>query len=132
MNESNPVPATSDVDFQVAKTAKRSDRRRSARASVLIPVRLRPVRFNDGNFEDVTSTTNVSRGSLNITTWRDSYYPGMRVLVTYPFTSSSKSNGWEYLAEVARMNALPDGRFQVLLRLQFVMQSAPNPRLITL
>ncbi|MFZ0037008.1 MAG: hypothetical protein WAK91_06285 [Candidatus Acidiferrales bacterium] len=132
MTALNPVPAMPAIDILETDSAANNDRRRAARASVLIPVRLRPVRFDDGNFEDVTSTTNVSRGCLNVMTWRDSYHAGMRVLVTYPLSSSAKSNGWEYLAEVVRMNQLPDGRFQVALKLQFVMQASPNPRLISL
>ncbi len=132
MSSLNPVPPISGDEIHEAGTMRSSDRRRAARASVLIPVRLRPVRFNDGNFDDVTSTTNVSRGCLNVMTWRDSYYAGMQVLVTYPFSSSNKNTGWEYLGEVVRLNQLPDGRFQVALKLQFVMQSAPNPRLISL
>jgi hypothetical protein len=132
MSALNPATAIAALEIQEPDAPKTADRRHAARASVLIPVRLRPVRFTDGNFDDVTSTTNVSRGCLNVMTWRDSYHMGMRVLVTYPFSSSNKSSGWEYLAEVVRLNQLPDGRFQVALKLQFVMQSAPNPRLISL
>jgi len=132
MSALNPVPELGAAEIQEPDALKASERRRAARASVLIPVRLRPVRFDDGNFEDVTSTTNISRGCLNVMTWRDSYYAGMRVLVSYPFTSSSKGTGWEYLAEIVRLTQLPDGRFQVALKLQFVMQASPNPRLIPL
>jgi len=132
MSASNPATLFPGLEVRPSEVVRATDRRRIARASVLIPVRIRPARFDDGNFEDVTSTTNVSRGSLNITTWRDSYRPGMRVLITYPYISSSRSTGWEYLAEVVRVNELPDGRFRVVVKLQFVMQSSPQPRLITL
>ncbi len=118
--------------MNAAQAMKASDRRRAARASVLIPVRLRPVRFTDGNFEDLTSTVNIARGCLYVTTWRDSYFPGMRVLVTYPYISSAKGSGWEYLGEVVRLETHPDGRFRVAVKLQFVMQSSPSPRLLTL
>jgi len=125
----------------------RSERRRAARASVPIPIRLRPVRFCDGNFEDMSSTANVSRGCLSAITWRDSYYPKMRVMVTYPYAPSNrdamakesngnptggKGTGWEYLGEVVRVDAQPDGRYRVAIKLQFVMQASPNPRLIAL
>jgi hypothetical protein len=132
MSASNPSPILPEGEITSLPATKANERRRAARASVLIPVRLRPVRFTDGNFEDVTSTVNVSRGCLYITTWRDSYYRGMRVLVTYPYISSSKASGWEYLGEVVRMESHPDGRFRVAVKLQFVMQSAPSPRLVTL
>jgi len=109
-----------------------SDRRRAARTSVLIPVRIRPVRFTDGNFEDLTSTVNVSRGCLQVTSWRDAYFGGMRLLVAYPYLPSSRGTGWEYLGEVVRVDAHPDGRYRVTIKLQFVMQSSPSPRLISL
>jgi hypothetical protein len=131
---------------------ERNERRRATRASVLIPIRLRPVRFCDGNFEDLTSTANVSRGCLSAMTWRDSYYEKMRVMVTYPYATSGrdagsrdassrdagangasgKGTGWEYLGEVVRVEAHPDGRYRVAIKLQFVMQASPNPRLISL
>lgn len=132
MSASNPAPLSPDGDFNSVAATKAGERRSVARASVLIPVRLRPVRFTDGNFEDVTSTVNIARGCLYITTWRDSYYRGMRVLVTYPYISSGKANGWEYLGEVVRLETQPDGRFRIAVKLQFVMQSAPSPRLVTL
>jgi hypothetical protein len=132
MSTSNSGPLFNEGELNPAPATMSSERRRVARASVMIPVRLRPVRFTDGNFEDVTSTVNVARGCLYVTTWRDSYYPGMRVLVTYPYISSGKSSGWEYLAEVVRLETHPDGRYRVAVKLQFVMQSAPSPRLLTL
>ena len=125
----------------------RNERRRAARASVPIPIRLRPVRFSDGNFEDITSTANVSRGCLSAVTWRDSYFPKMRVMVTYPYATpcrdavanetsanamAGKSNGWEYLGEIVRVDAQPDGRYRVAIKLQYVMQATPRPRLISL
>ena len=132
MSASNPHPIIPDGEMNIAHATKGGERRHAARASVLIPVRLRPVRFTDGNFEDLTSTVNVARGCLYVSTWRDSYYPGMRVLVTYPYISSGKGSGWEYLGEVVRLETHPDGRFRVAVKLQFVMQSSPSPRLLTL
>ena len=132
MSASNPLPAFSVRVNRPSELVRATDRRRAARASVLIPVRVRPARFDDGIFEDITSTTNVSRGCLSITTWRESYRPGMRVLLTYPYISSSRSTGWEYIGEVVRVSGLPDGRFRIVVKLQFVMQSSPSPRLISL
>ena len=132
MNASDAAPVLPASEIVAQDPVKSGERRRASRASVLIPVRLRPVRFNDGNFEDITATVNVSRGCVNIITWRDSYYVGMRLLVTYPYISSGKSLGWEYIGEAVRVDALPDGRFRVAVKLQFVMQSAPSPRLFSL
>lgn len=132
MSASDSLPIFSARAVRPSELVRVTDRRRAARTSVLIPVRLRPAKFDDGIFEDITSTTNVSRGCLSITTWRESYHPGMRVLLTYPYISASRSTGWEYIGEVLRVSELPDGRFRIVVKLQFVMQSAPSPRLISL
>ncbi|MFZ0739359.1 MAG: PilZ domain-containing protein [Candidatus Acidiferrales bacterium] len=132
MSASIPVPVLRTAKVKPARPTKESDRRRAARTSVLIPIRLRPVRFDDGNFEDITATVNISRGCLYVTTWRDSYFNGMRLLVTYPYVPAGKGMGWEYLGEVVRVDGNPDGRFRLAVKLQFVMQSGPNPRLIEL
>ena len=94
MSTSNSGPLFNEGDLNPAPATMSSERRRVARASVMIPVRLRPVRFTDGNFEDVTSTVNVARGCLYVTTWRDSYYPGMRVWSPIPtFRRASRTAG---------------------------------------
>lgn len=125
-------PILTSVKVRSIEKRHSRERRRAARVSVLIPVRVRPVKLGDGNFEDVTSTLNIARGCLYITTWRETYYRGMRLMVTYPYISSKKSANWEYLAEVARVEPQGDGRFRVAVRLQFVMQPAPSPRLVSL
>lgn len=126
------TPFLGKFKVQPLKQNDSGDRRRAARVSVLIPVRVRPVKFSDGNFEEVASTLNVSRGCVYITSWRDSYYKGMRLMVTYPYVSAKKQPGWEYLGEVHRVDPQGDGRFRVAIRLQFVMQSGPSPRLRSL
>jgi hypothetical protein len=132
MGASYPASMFPSEDSRPSELVRATERRRSVRGSVMVPVRLRPARFDDGIFEDVTSTVNVSRGCVSVTTWLDSYFVGMRLLVTYPYISSSRSNGWEYIGEVVRVNELPDGRFRVVAKLQFVMRPSPNPRLISL
>jgi hypothetical protein len=120
-------------NLQVTIPALQGDvRRRTARVCVPIPVRLRPVDFSDGSFDDVASTVNISRGAMYVTTWRGNYYSGMRLIVTYPFLSETKSAVWEYLGEVLRVDRQGDGRSRVVIRLQFVMQPADSPSFITL
>jgi|ERR1700722_1200676 hypothetical protein len=107
-------------------------RRLAARVSVAIPVRIRPVDFSDGSFEDVASTVNVSRGAMYVATWRGNYYSGMRLIITYPFMSDAKSSVWEYLGEVVRVDRQGDGRARIVIRLHFVMQPADSPEFISL
>ncbi len=120
-------------NLQVTVPALQGDvRRRAARVSVPIPVRLRPVDFSDGNFDDVASTLNIGRNAVYVTTWRGNYYAGMRLIVTYPFISEAKSAVWEYLGEVLRVDRQGDGRSRIVIRLQFVMQPADTPTFISL
>jgi hypothetical protein len=107
-------------------------RRRAARVSVPIAVRIRPVDFSDGSFEDVVSTVNVARGATYVTTWRENYYSGMRLIVTYPYIADAKSSVWEYLGEVLRVDRQGDGRSRIVIRLQFVMQPSDSPHFISL
>ena len=73
------------------------------------------VRSTKTGIDDVETTVNVSRHGLYFTTRRASYFLGMRVLVTVPY--SPDGGGIEYFAEVARMQVLPGDLFGVALRL---------------
>jgi len=120
-------------NLQVTVPALHGDvRRRAARVSVPIPVRIRPVDFSDGSFDDLASTVNIARNAMYVTTWRGNYYSGMRLIITYPFIAEAKSPIWEYLGEVLRVDRQGDGRSRVVIRLQFVMQPADGPSFITL
>jgi hypothetical protein len=120
-------------NLQVTVPALQGDvRRRSARVSVPIPVRIRPVDFSDGSFDDAASTVDIARNSIYVTTWRGNYYSGMRLIVTYPFLAEAKSAVWEYLGEVLRVDRQGDGRSRIVVLLQFVMQPSDSPSFITL
>ncbi len=92
--------------------------RRSRRAKVGLPVRARPSDpTKDDHFEEVRPTLNASRDGLYFATWSQSYYQGMRLFVTFPYSSSEALMDGEYVGRVARVDRLSDGRLGVAVQL---------------
>lgn len=97
---SNPLPQT-------------PDRRENGRAKISMPVRCQPEEFKYS--EEVRSTLNASRGGLYFTTWEDSYYIGMRIRITFPYSSVDPCN-MRYAGEVVRIEKLIDGTQGIAIR----------------
>jgi len=96
-------------------------RRRSRRAKIAKPLRVRPSEPRDEHFEDLPVSINASKEGIYFQTRRDNYYKGMRVFVTFPFTSPHDPMNCEYVAEVVRVENLPNNRFGVALHLLMTM-----------
>ena len=58
----------------------------SRRAKIARPVRVRPSDPRDEHFEDLPVSVNASKEGIFFTSRRKSYYKGMRVFVTFPFS----------------------------------------------
>jgi hypothetical protein len=95
--------------------------RRSRRAKLAKPLRVRPSEPRDEHFEDLPVSVNASKEGVYFHSRRSNYYKGMRVFVTFPFTSSRDSMDCEYIAEVVRVESLPNGRFGVALHLKMTL-----------
>ena len=52
------------------------------------PLRVRPSEPRDKHFEDFPVSINASKDGIYFKTKLKSYYPGMRLFVTFPFTSA--------------------------------------------
>lgn len=76
-------------------------KRRSRRVSIARPVRVRPSEPRDIHFEDLPVSVNASKEGIYFTSRRDSYYLGMRVFVTFPFSSAHDPMNCEYIAQGA-------------------------------
>lgn len=98
-----------------------ADKRRSRRAKIARPVRVRPSEPRDDHFEDLPVSVNASKEGIFFISRRKSYYKGMRVFVTFPFTSSHDPMNCEYLAEVVRVEELPNGKFGVAVDLKMTV-----------
>jgi hypothetical protein len=103
------------------------EKRRSRRAKIARTLRVRPSEPRDDHFEDLPTSINASREGVLFTTRRDSYYPGMRVFVTFPYSSPHDPMNCEYVAQVIRVDKLPNGKFAVAVNLLMTVNySAPK------
>ena len=90
----------------------KSERRSRPRLKLSQPVR---VRLTDSTSqEEIRSTLDISVDRLHFTTWVEDYQVGMRMQVTFPYSSWEQVNR-DYLAEVVRVERLADGRLGVVL-----------------
>jgi hypothetical protein len=105
-------------------------KRLSRRAKIARPVRVRPSDPRDEHFEDLPVSVNASKEGIYFTSRRKSYYKGMRVFVTFPFSSAHDPMNCEYVAEVVRVEELANGKFGVAVHLKMSMNysggSAPG------
>ncbi len=100
---------------------KYADKRRSRRAKIAKPLRVRPSEPRDEHFEDLPVSVNASKDGIYFHTRRANYYKGMRVFVTFPFSSAHDPMNCEYVGEVVRVESLPNGRFGVALHLSMTL-----------
>ena len=103
----------------VADTSEQqyANRRRSRRAKIARPMRVRPSEPRDEHFEDLPVSVNASKEGIYFMTRQKTYYKGMRVFVTFPFSSPHDPMNCEYVAEVVRVENLPNGKFGVAVNL---------------
>jgi hypothetical protein len=94
-----------------------SEKRRSRRAKIARPIRVRPSEPRDEHFEEIVASENASREGVYFITRRTSYYLGMRLFVTFPFTNSHDPMSTDYVAEVKRVDKLPNARFGIAVNL---------------
>jgi hypothetical protein len=107
---------------------KYAELRRSRRAKIAKPLRVRPSEPRDEHFEDLPVSVNASKDGIYFLTRRSNYYKGMRVFVTFPFTSNHDPMNCEYVAEVVRVETLQNGKFGVALSLKMTLNyNAPGP-----
>jgi PilZ domain len=94
-----------------------ADKRRSRRAKIARTVRVRPSEPRDEHFEDLPTSINASKEGIFFATRRATYYPGMRVFVTFPYSSPHDPMNCEYVAQVVRVDKLQNGKFGVAVNL---------------
>jgi len=105
-------------------------KRSSRRAKIARPVRVRPSDPRDEHLEDLPVSVNASKNGIYFTSRRKSYYKGLRVFVTFPFSSPHDPMNFEYLAEVVRVEELPNSKIGVAVHLKLSInysgRSAPG------
>src|ERR1700720_519431 len=96
---------------QDSATAKRgkSERRSSRRCKITQLMRIRPSDPQRQHFDDMRGTISVSRTGVYFQTSETGYEVGMRLFLIMPYSQDPGSTNREYLAEVVRKDALPNG-----------------------
>jgi len=125
VNEKSPITAPAEAE------KKHSEQRRSRRAKIARPVRVRPSSPQDEHFEDIPTSVNASKEGIYFTTRQTSYHKGMRVFVTFPFSSAHDPMVCEYVAQVVRVENLAGDKFGIAIELLSTMNvkgGKPGPR----
>ena len=86
-----------------------AERRGSRRCKINQLMRIRPSDPEKEHFEDLRGTTSVSRSGVFFQSSEQGYELGMRLFVTMPYSREPAAISREYLAEVVRLEALPNG-----------------------
>lgn len=102
-------PPAAQIETLQPACAPAGERRGKRRVGVSLELRIRPLEFSDGNFEEVGTTLNASRNALYFFTKLDRYYRGMRLRITSPYGPFAGSGNWEDTGEVVRVQRRGDG-----------------------
>lgn len=105
-----------------------SELRRARRAKLARPMRVRPSEPRDDHFEDLPNSVNASKHGIYFVSKRSNCYKGMRVFVTFPYTSAHDPMTSEYLAEVVRIDTLPNGKFGIAVDLKMSVNMSSGSR----
>jgi len=96
-------------------------KRKHHRAKMAKPLRVRPSQPRDEHFEDLPISMNASKEGIYFQSRRENYYKGMRVFVTFPFTTRHDPMNCDYVGEIVRVEKLPNGKFGVAVHLLLTM-----------
>jgi hypothetical protein len=91
----------------------RTERRASRRCKFTQLMRIRPSDPERQPFDDIRSTLSVSRTGVYFQSSESGYEVGMRLFVTMPYSNQPAAMTREYLTEVVRRDALPNGLFGI-------------------
>ena len=86
------------------------ERRRKVRHKLSQTVRVRPSDAQRHDFDEILPTINASRDSVYFASQNDSYAEGMRLFVTYPYSTTPGSINRDFLGRVVRIDDLGRGR----------------------
>lgn len=104
-----------------------SELRRGRRAKLARPMRVRPSEPRDDHFEDLPNSVNASKHGIYFVSKNSTYYKGMRVFVTFPYSAHDPMSS-EYLAEVVRIDILPNHKFGIAVDLKMTVNMSGNTR----
>ena len=86
-----------------------SERRNGRRCKITQLMFIRPSDPEQKYFEDLRGTVSASRSGIYFHTTEPHYEVGQRLFVTMPYSANPSAPSREYLVEVVRKDALPNG-----------------------
>jgi hypothetical protein len=92
------------------------EKRLRPRAKISCLVRVRPSSPMDNAFDEVLSTENSSRDGCYFATRNLRYRQYMRLFIAFPYSSELGAINREYVAEILRVDELPDSRRGVAVK----------------
>jgi hypothetical protein len=92
------------------------ENRSNPRAKLGRKLRVHPSDGNEEDFEEIATSVNLSKRGMYFHSDLPGYRVGLRLFVTYPFTSLSDPMKTEWIAEV-RVDELPGNKRGVAIRL---------------
>jgi hypothetical protein len=101
----------------MSSQTQQAEKRLSRRTKMSKMLRVRPSEAREEHFADLPVSVNVSKSGLYFHTHRSDYYKGMRLFVTFPFTFANDPMNYEQLAEVLRVEILPNNRYGIAVHL---------------
>ena len=110
---------TGNVAF--SQKPSQPERRGSRRCKINQLMRIRPSDPEKEHFEDLRGSTSVSRSGVSFQTSEKGYELGTRLFVTMPYSRDPAAINREYLAEVVRLDLLPNGLIGVGIKLLMEM-----------
>jgi len=108
------------TNFGTTRSAQ-TERRGSRRCKINQLMRIRPSDPERDHFEDLRGSHSVSRSGVYFQTSEKGYEIGLRLFVTMPYSNVPSALNREYLAEVVRLDALPNGLTGVGIKLLMEM-----------
>jgi hypothetical protein len=102
-------PLSGGIPGRPSHTEKRSSRR----CKITQLMRIRPSDPELEPFDDIRGTLSVSRTGVYFHSSEQAYQVGMRLFVSMPYTREASTMTREFLAEVVRRDALPNGLFGI-------------------
>ena len=105
----------------IPRNPSQAERRGSRRCKINQLMRIRPSDPEKEHFEDLRGTTSVSRSGVFFQSSEKGYEIGMRLFVTMPYSRDPSAINREYLAEVVRLDSLPNGLNGVGIKLLMEM-----------
>src|SRR5258708_23159248 len=99
----------------------RPERRAPRRCKINQLMRIRPSDPEKEHFEDLRGSTSVSRSGVAFQTSETGYELCMRLFVTMPYSRDPAAINREYLAEVVRLEKLPNTLIAVGIKLLIEM-----------